>query len=99
MTDFLLDTEHAIAEDQPSIDWDAVQYEYGERAALRALDVVMSRNRERGIPLDWDATKAAALEILRDDYMPGSSHAARLRDQGCEVLRPPNRGNRGEQPV
>jgi hypothetical protein len=64
----------------PSIDWAAVVAEYGERPALHALDAVMHRHRDSGSPLDWDATKAAALDILRGDIAPGSSWRAGLRD-------------------
>lgn len=65
----------------PSIDWDAVVREYGERPALHALDAVMQRHRDSDEPFDWDATKSAALDILRGDIAPGSSYAAGLRDQ------------------
>ena len=62
------------------IDWDAVTDDYGERATLRALDVVMARNRDAGEPFDWDTTKAQALALLRGDHLPGSSVRAGLRD-------------------
>lgn len=61
-------------------DWHAVELHYGERAALMALDAVMATARELGEPFEWEYTKAQALAILRRDTMPGSSHAAGLRD-------------------
>lgn len=72
---------HTDANGLPSIDWAAVVMEYGERPALHALDRVMHRHRDSDEPFDWDATKAAALDILRGDIAPGSSYAAGLRDQ------------------
>lgn len=69
-----------IGSDGPLIDWQAVIREYGERPALHALDRVMQQHRDRDEPFDWDATKAAALDILRGDNTPGSSHRAGLRD-------------------
>jgi len=77
-------TRHAHTDPNglPSIDWAAVIAEYGERPALHALDVVMHRHRDADAPFGWDATKAAALDILRGDIAPGSSYAAGLRDQG-----------------
>jgi hypothetical protein len=61
----------------PTIDWAAVELEYGWRAALHAIDVVMARHRERGLSFDWNETKDDALALLRGQTVFGdiAAHA------------------------
>ena len=53
------------ANGSPSIDWAAVEREYGWRAATIAIDHVMGHQWPGSEPFDWDATKAAALQLLQ----------------------------------
>jgi hypothetical protein len=70
-------------EPAPTIDWAAVELEYGWRAALHAIDVVMARHRDRGLSFDWPDTKADALALLEGREVFGDI-AAEVRVQQLE---------------